>query len=198
MADPAGQNRGPAPEKTNPPGHFEGESMTRRHAFTIGVQALVITPTRELALQVSQEVARIGKFRDGKASAIPGHSIPLMVLGVIILWVGWMGFNPASFLNAVGSNFADVAVNTNLAAAAGRPVGARRVCRLGRRRCGFSSRDTADGRCRIVPECSQRRRNVHRRCTYAFRVEASNRHRCDATLTIPGGTRVREVTLYFR
>jgi Amt family ammonium transporter len=42
-----------------------------------------------------------------------------MVLGVIILWVGWMGFNPASFLNAVGSNFADVAVNTNLAAAAG-------------------------------------------------------------------------------
>jgi Amt family ammonium transporter len=62
---------------------------------------------------------RIGKFRDGKASAIPGHSIPLMVLGVIILWVGWMGFNPASFLNAVGSNFADVAVNTNLAAAAG-------------------------------------------------------------------------------
>lgn len=62
---------------------------------------------------------RIGKFRDGKATPIPGHSIPLAVLGVIILWVGWMGFNPASFLNAVGSNFADVAVNTNLAAAAG-------------------------------------------------------------------------------
>jgi Amt family ammonium transporter len=38
---------------------------------------------------------------------------------VIILWVGWMGFNPGSFLNAVGVNFADVAVNTNLAAAAG-------------------------------------------------------------------------------
>ena len=62
---------------------------------------------------------RIGKFRDGKAVPIPGHSIPLMVLGVIILWVGWMGFNPGSFLNAVGLNFADVAVNTNLAAAAG-------------------------------------------------------------------------------
>jgi ammonium transporter, Amt family len=45
--------------------------------------------------------------------------MPLMVLGVIILWVGWMGFNPASFLSAVGANFADVAVNTNLAAAAG-------------------------------------------------------------------------------
>jgi Amt family ammonium transporter len=62
---------------------------------------------------------RIGKFRDGKATPIPGHSMPLMVLGVIILWVGWMGFNPASFLSAIGTNFADVAVNTNLAAAAG-------------------------------------------------------------------------------
>jgi Amt family ammonium transporter len=62
---------------------------------------------------------RIGKFRDGKAVPIPGHSMPLMILGVIILWVGWMGFNPGSFLNAVGLNFADVAVNTNLAAAAG-------------------------------------------------------------------------------
>jgi ammonium transporter, Amt family len=62
---------------------------------------------------------RIGKFRDGKAVPIPGHSMPLMVLGVIILWVGWMGFNPASWLSAIGVNFADVAVNTNLAAAAG-------------------------------------------------------------------------------
>ncbi len=62
---------------------------------------------------------RIGKFREGKAVPIPGHSIPLAILGVIILWVGWMGFNPGSFLNAVGVNFADVAVNTNLAAAAG-------------------------------------------------------------------------------
>ncbi|MGD9695866.1 MAG: ammonium transporter [Thermoleophilia bacterium] len=62
---------------------------------------------------------RIGKFKDGKATPIPGHSIPLAVLGVIILWVGWMGFNPGSFLGAIGANFADVAVNTNLAAAAG-------------------------------------------------------------------------------
>ncbi len=63
--------------------------------------------------------ARIGKFRNGKAVPIPGHSIPLAMLGVLILWVGWMGFNPASTLNAVGQNFADIAVNTNLAAAAG-------------------------------------------------------------------------------
>lgn len=62
---------------------------------------------------------RLGKFRNGKAVPIPGHSMPLMVLGVIILWVGWMGFNPGSGLAAVGVNFADVAVNTNLAAGAG-------------------------------------------------------------------------------
>lgn len=62
---------------------------------------------------------RLGKFRNGKAVPIPGHSMPLMVLGVIILWVGWMGFNPGSGLASVGFNFADVAVNTNLAAAAG-------------------------------------------------------------------------------
>jgi len=62
---------------------------------------------------------RIGKFRDGKPQPIPGHSIPLAILGVLILWVGWMGFNPGSFLGAVGYNFADVAINTNLAAAAG-------------------------------------------------------------------------------
>ena len=67
---------------------------------------------------------RIGKFgKDGKAIPIPGHSIPLAMLGVLILWVGWMGFNPGSFLGAfngdAGIGFADVAVNTNLAAAAG-------------------------------------------------------------------------------
>ena len=67
---------------------------------------------------------RIGKFgKDGKAIPIPGHSIPLAILGVLILWVGWMGFNPGSFLGAFngdsGVGFADVAVNTNLAAAAG-------------------------------------------------------------------------------
>ena len=64
--------------------------------------------------------ARIGKFdAKGKPHPIPGHSMPLAVLGVLILWFGWFGFNPGSTLGAVGARFADIAVTTNLAASAG-------------------------------------------------------------------------------
>lgn len=66
---------------------------------------------------------RLGRFgKDGKASAIPGHSAPFAVLGVFILWLGWFGFNPGSQLAINGANadaVALIAVNTNLAAAAG-------------------------------------------------------------------------------
>ena len=62
---------------------------------------------------------RIGKFRNGKPVPIPGHSIPLAITGVIVLWFGWMGFNGGSSLLAAGADFADVIVSTNLAAGAG-------------------------------------------------------------------------------
>jgi ammonium transporter, Amt family len=63
---------------------------------------------------------RIGKYdRKRKANAIPGHNMPLAMLGVLILWFGWFGFNPGSTLNATNLHFADVIVTTNLAAAAG-------------------------------------------------------------------------------
>ncbi|HEX7060082.1 MAG TPA: ammonium transporter [Solirubrobacterales bacterium] len=63
---------------------------------------------------------RIGKYGpDGKPRAIPGHSMPLVGLGVLILWLGWFGFNPGSTLGAIGGRFAEVVVVTNLAAAAG-------------------------------------------------------------------------------
>ena len=63
---------------------------------------------------------RIGKYsRDRKPNAIPGHSMPLAQLGVLILWFGWFGFNPGSTLNATNLHFADVVITTNLAAAAG-------------------------------------------------------------------------------
>ena len=64
--------------------------------------------------------ARRGKYgRDGRPRAIPGHSMPLVGLGVLILWLGWFGFNPGSTLGALGNRFAEVALVTNLAAAAG-------------------------------------------------------------------------------
>jgi Amt family ammonium transporter len=70
---------------------------------------------------------RIGKFgHDGRANPIPGHNIPFAVLGTIILWFGWFGFNPGSTLSVdfggVGY-FAYVALVTNVAAAAGALAG---------------------------------------------------------------------------
>jgi Amt family ammonium transporter len=63
---------------------------------------------------------RTGKYgRDGKPNVIPGHSMPFVGLSVMILWLGWQGFNPGSTLGAIGGRFADVLVVTNLAAAAG-------------------------------------------------------------------------------
>ena len=63
---------------------------------------------------------RIGKYGgDRRPNAIPGHSMPLAQLGVLILWFGWMGFNPGSTLQALNLHFADVVVVTNLAAASG-------------------------------------------------------------------------------
>ncbi len=63
---------------------------------------------------------RIGKFgKDGKAHAIPGHSILLAALGVFILWFGWYGFNAGSTLSALELRSAVIAVNTTLAASSG-------------------------------------------------------------------------------
>ncbi len=66
---------------------------------------------------------RFGKFgKDGKPRAIPGHSITLAALGTFILWFGWFGFNPGSTFSAHQLRIAVIAVNTNLAAAAGAAV----------------------------------------------------------------------------
>jgi Amt family ammonium transporter len=62
---------------------------------------------------------RIGRYgADGKPRAIPGHSIPLAILGCFILLVGWYGFNPGSWL-AAGPEIGGIAVNTTLAASMG-------------------------------------------------------------------------------
>ncbi len=70
---------------------------------------------------------RIGKFgTDGRANPIPGHNIPFAVLGTLILWFGWFGFNPGSTLSVDFGGFgffAYVATTTNIAAATGAVTG---------------------------------------------------------------------------
>src|SRR5881227_985171 len=63
---------------------------------------------------------RRGKYgTDGKPRAIPGHNMPLFGLGILILWLGWFGFNPGSTLNAIDGRFTEVVLVTQLAACAG-------------------------------------------------------------------------------
>ncbi|VAV83051.1 Ammonium transporter [hydrothermal vent metagenome] len=68
--------------------------------------------------------ARIGKFKNGKLQAIPGHNIPLATAGVLILWLGWFGFNGGSVLSADPALTSLVLVTTCLAAASGGVVAA--------------------------------------------------------------------------
>ena len=64
--------------------------------------------------------ARKGKFdSDGKPLAITGSNIPLSAAGVLILWLGWFGFNGGSVLSADPASTSLTLVNTCLAAAAG-------------------------------------------------------------------------------
>ena len=63
---------------------------------------------------------RIGKFnKDGSANAIPGHNIPMAIIGTFILAFGWFGFNPGSTLAGTDLRISVVAVNTMLASATG-------------------------------------------------------------------------------
>jgi len=62
---------------------------------------------------------RIGKYVDGVAKAIPGHNMPLVTIGVFLLWLGWFGFNGGSALCGDADYVSFVMVTTALAAAAG-------------------------------------------------------------------------------
>jgi ammonium transporter, Amt family len=87
---------------------FAGSTVVHLIGATGALAALVLLGPRR------------GKYGpDGRPRAIPGHSMPFFGLGVLILWLGWFGFNPGSTLNALDGRFPEIAMVTNLAAAAG-------------------------------------------------------------------------------
>lgn len=87
---------------------FAGSSVVHLTGATAGLAALILLGPR------------LGKYgRDGKPRAIPGHSMPFVGLGVMILWIGWFGFNGGSTFATDDIVFAEVMLNTQLAAAAG-------------------------------------------------------------------------------
>ncbi len=62
---------------------------------------------------------RIGKYMaDGSIRPMPAHNFPLAALGVLILWLGWFGFNGGSEL-AIDGEVGRIILVTNLAASAG-------------------------------------------------------------------------------
>ncbi|MBL6649338.1 MAG: ammonium transporter [Flavobacteriaceae bacterium] len=74
--------------------------------------------------------ARKGKFdENGNPQAITGSNIPLSAAGVLILWLGWFGFNGGSVLSADPSLTSLTLVTTCLAAAAG-GIGAAVLSRI--------------------------------------------------------------------
>lgn len=87
---------------------FAGSSVVHLTGATAGLAALLLLGARK------------GKYAaDGSPRAIPGHSMPLVGLGIMILWIGWFGFNGGSTFATEGSFFGEVMLNTQLAAAAG-------------------------------------------------------------------------------
>jgi Amt family ammonium transporter len=87
---------------------FAGSTVVHLTGATGGLAALLLLGPR------------LGKYSaDGSPRAIPGHSMPLFGIGVLILWLGWFGFNGGSTLGTSGARFAEIVFLTNLAAAAG-------------------------------------------------------------------------------
>ncbi|NLX15205.1 MAG: ammonium transporter [Phycisphaerales bacterium] len=62
---------------------------------------------------------RMGKYVNGSIKPIMGHNMPLLTIGVFLLWLGWFGFNGGSVLSGDPAGVSYVLVTTSLAASAG-------------------------------------------------------------------------------
>jgi len=99
-----------------------GKNFGLGHGTVDFAGSSVVHMTGGVAALVGAKVLgpRLGKFRkDGKPNAIPGHHIPMALLGCFILAFGWFGFNAGSTLAGGDLRIGVVAVNTMLASAAG-------------------------------------------------------------------------------
>lgn len=73
-----------------------------------------------IALAGAQAIGpRIGKFFQGRAQAIPGHDLPMVMGGTLVLSFGWLGLTAGSTLSCADLRISVIVVNTLLAAAAG-------------------------------------------------------------------------------
>jgi ammonium transporter, Amt family len=98
---------------------------------------------------------RIGKYKDGKARALPGHHIPMAMLGTFILLFGWFGFNAASTFAVTDVQFAVVAANTAIAGAFGAVVSMIWVMwRLGKPDPGMMANGMLAGLVAITAPCA--------------------------------------------
>ncbi len=62
---------------------------------------------------------RTGKYRAGRAQPLPGHHVPMVVVGSLIVAFGWFGLNAGCALAGTDFSLSGVIVNTALAASAG-------------------------------------------------------------------------------
>ncbi|MEL6769568.1 MAG: ammonium transporter [Bacteroidota bacterium] len=97
---------------------------------------------------------RMGKYIDGKAQPMPGHSLPQAALGVFILWLGWFGFNAGSTTTG-DTSIGLIALNTFLAAGAG-AVGAMAITwlRTGKPDVSFTLNGVLAGLVGITAGCA--------------------------------------------
>ena len=87
---------------------FAGSSVVHLTGATAALAALILLGPRK------------GKYGpDGRPRGIPGHSMPIFGIGVMILWLGWFGFNAGSTLGTGAERFAEIAMVTQLGAAGG-------------------------------------------------------------------------------
>ena len=99
-----------------------GESMDWGHGYVDFAGSGVVHAVGGVAGLAGAIVLgpRIGKFnKDGSANAMPGHHVPMAMLGCFILLFGWFGFNAASTFAVTDVRFAVAATNTAIAGAFG-------------------------------------------------------------------------------